>query len=97
MGVRILIAADWQGVLAWLAGALFIPSLALALGVWSGGSKAFEALYTVWWYIGPLHHVQNVDFAGTTAASSNAAAYMLVTAALLTTAYVGRRMRLGYV
>lgn len=96
VGVRLLIAADWQGVLAWLAGALFIPSLALALGVWSGGSKAFEALYTVWWYVGPLHHVPNIDFAGTTASSSNAAAYMLVTAALLATAYMGRRTRLGY-
>ncbi|HTZ98068.1 MAG TPA: hypothetical protein VMB18_16820 [Terriglobales bacterium] len=96
VGVRLLIAADWQGVLAWLAGALFIPSLALAMGVWSGGSKAFEALYTVWWYVGPLHHVPGIDFAGTTAASSNAAAYMLVTTALLATAYVGRRTRLGY-
>jgi hypothetical protein len=94
---RLLIGGDWQGLLAWTAGAVFVPSLALALGVWSGRSKAFEALYTVWWYIGPLHHVPAVDFAGTTAASSNAAAYWLAAAALLGTAYMGRRARLGYV
>jgi len=76
---------------------LFIPSLALALGVWSGRSKAFEALYTVWWYVGPLHHVPGVDFAGTTAASSSSAAYLLVAGALLMAAYMGRRARLGYV
>lgn len=94
-GVRLLLGGDWQGLLAWIAGALFIPSLALALGVWSGTSKPFEAIYTVWWYIGPLHHVPGVDFAGTTAVSSNAAAYMLVAAALLAAAYMGRRVRLG--
>jgi hypothetical protein len=97
VAVRLLIGGDWQGLLAWTAGAVFVPSLALALGVWSGRSKAFEALYTVWWYIGPLHHVPAVDFAGTTAASSNAAAYWLAAAALLGTAYMGRRARLGYV
>lgn len=95
-GIRLLLGADWQGLLAWAAGALFIPSLALALGVWSGRSKAFEALYTVWWYVGPLHHVRGMDFAGSTAVSSTPAAYMLAAAILLATAYMGRRARLGY-
>jgi len=95
-GIRLLLGADWQGLLAWTAGALFIPSLALALGVWSGSSKAFEALYTVWWYVGPLHHVRGMDFAGSTAVSSTPAAYMLAAAMLLATAYMGRRTRLGY-
>ena len=36
------ICGDWRGLLAWLTGALFIPTLALALGVWSGSSKLFE-------------------------------------------------------
>jgi len=95
-GVRLLMSDDWHGLLGWLAGALFIPSLALALGVWSGRSKAFEALYTVWWYIGPLHHTAGWDFMGTTPASSSSMAYILAAAALLATAYIGRRVRLGY-
>jgi hypothetical protein len=61
-GIRLLVSSDWQAAAAWLAGALFIPSLALALGVWSGSSKLFEALYTVWWYVGPLHQLPSLDF-----------------------------------
>ena len=52
--VRLALAGQSAGLLAWAAGVLFIPSLALALGVWSGTSKFFEALYTALWYVGPL-------------------------------------------
>jgi hypothetical protein len=33
------VAGDGSGLAAWAVGALFIPTLALALGVWSGSSK----------------------------------------------------------
>ncbi len=95
-GIRLLVAADWQSFAAWVAGAIFIPSLALALGVWSGGSRAFEAIYTLWWYIGPAHQVRGLDFAGTTAASSTAGIYALATVFALAIAYWGRRRSLGY-
>jgi hypothetical protein len=49
VGLRLLAAGDLSGLAAWLAGALFVPSLALALGVWSGTSKLFEGLYTTLW------------------------------------------------
>ena len=50
-----------------LSGSIFIPSLALASGVWSGTSKLFEILYLVIWYIGPLNHaVPELDYIGTT-------------------------------
>jgi hypothetical protein len=93
-GVRILLAGDSHALLAWVVGGVFIPSLALAFGVWSGRSKAFEAVYTAWWYVGPLHHVRGMDFAGTTANSATPAAYLLAGAALLLTAYAGRRARI---
>jgi hypothetical protein len=95
-GIRLLLGADWHSLAAWLAGALFIPSFALALGVWSGSSKAFEAIYTVWWYIGPGHHIPGLDFMGTTPASSSPATYALAALSLLALAYWGRRARLGY-
>ena len=68
VGVRLLLGGDWQALTAWLVGAFFIPSLALALGVWSASSKTFEALYTVWWYVGPAHFTPGIDFMGLTAA-----------------------------
>ena len=96
VGIRTLLGTDWQSFVPWLAGAFFIPSLALALGVWSGASKFFEALYTVWWYVGPANHSPGLDFMGTTAASSNPAFYLLAAGVLLAAAYFGRRVRVGY-
>jgi len=65
--IRLLAARDLMGACAWMVGALFIPTLALALGVWSGGSKLFEVVYTLLWYIGPANCVPGVDFMGVTA------------------------------
>ncbi|MEU9121270.1 hypothetical protein AB0C96_15690 [Streptomyces sp. NPDC048506] len=48
--VRLLAAADGPGVAAWAAGALFIPSLALALGTLSRTHRLFQAVYLPLWY-----------------------------------------------
>ena len=90
-GLRAFLAADWQSFVPWLTGALFIPSLALGLGVWSGSSKFFEALYTVWWYAGPANHTPGLDFM-----SSSPREYALAVFVLVAMAYWGRRARLGY-
>lgn len=95
-GIRLLLVGDWHSFDAWFAGALFIPSFALALGVWSGGPRAFEAIYTVWWYVGPGHELPGLDFMGTTPASSSPGTYALAAIALLIIAYCGRHARLGY-
>jgi hypothetical protein len=94
--LRLLAGGDWHGLLAWLAGALFIPSLALALGVWSGTSKPFEAIYTVWWYIGPLNHAPGFDFMGGRPGVSRPGFYFVLTVVLVVAAYGGRRARMAY-
>ncbi len=63
---RLLAGGEAGAVLAILAGALFVPGLALALGVWTGGPKAFEVLFTLLWYVGPLNRVPALDFSGAT-------------------------------
>ena len=93
-GIRLLMSQDWYGVAAWAAGALFIPTLALSLGVWSGSSKPFEALYTVWWYVGPAHYTPGLDFMGLTRQSANTTIYLVATIVLLAAAYWGRRVRI---
>jgi len=95
-GLRLLASSDWQAVAAWLAGALFIPSLALALGVWSGSSKLFEAFYTVWWYVGPLHQLPSLDFAGGSRASRSPGLYLILAASLLLASCLGRRRQVAY-
>jgi hypothetical protein len=90
--LRLMTAGDWHGLLAWFAGVVFIPSLALALGVLSGTSKPFEAIYTVSWYLGPLNHAPGFDFTG----STRPGFYLVLAAVLLTAAYCGRRVRMAY-
>lgn len=62
--VRLAIVGNSPGLIAWLAGALLLPSLALFLGVLSGTSKSFEGLLTVLWYVGPMNHTPGLDFTG---------------------------------
>ncbi len=92
-GARLALAGEARGLAAWLVGALFIPSLALALGVWSGTSRFFEALYTVLWYVGPLQPVPALDFMGASAAARASAVplvYLILAAVLLAAAFAGR-------
>ncbi|RIK29037.1 MAG: hypothetical protein DCC56_14350 [Anaerolineae bacterium] len=62
--IRFVIDGDTVGLIALLSGAIFIPSLALAAGVWSGTSKLFEILYMAIWYLGPLNKVPGLDYIG---------------------------------
>jgi hypothetical protein len=93
VGARLLLARNYPGLLGWIAGALFIPTLAVALGVWTGSSRPFEGLYTGLWYIGPLNHVPGLDFTGGANGAhtvKDACLYLAVTAALFTCALIGR-------
>lgn len=94
-GLHLLFAPDLNGLVTWMAAALFIPALALALGVMTLSRKPFEALYTVWWYLGPLHHSRNLDFIGTSPASSTPLLYLIACAFLLLIACGWRRLRLS--
>jgi hypothetical protein len=94
--LRLLMTGDWHGLFAWFASTLFIPSLALALGVLSGTSKPFEAIYTMWWYLGPLNHAPGLDFVANTPGASTAVYYFAFAASLVALAYFGRRARMAY-
>ena len=43
--LRFTVDGNTVGLLTLLSGVIFIPSLALASGVWSGSSKPFKILY----------------------------------------------------
>ena len=89
---RLVLAGQLNGLLAWGAGVLFIPSLALALGVWSGGSKLFEVVYVLLWYAGPISGATALDFAGATG-SNSPVVFLVLAGLLLVAAAVGRRVR----
>jgi hypothetical protein len=95
--LRLLAAGNMRALLAWLVGALFIPTFALSLGVWSGSSKPFEIIYTLLWYVGPMHATPPLDFMGSapaTAATRYPLMYLMVTCALIVVSLAGRKRQL---
>jgi hypothetical protein len=95
--LRLLMEGNWRGLLAWLIGAAFIPTLALALGVWSGTSKPFEILYTLLWYVGPMHAQVPLDFMGSAPATANTRVpfvYLALAVGIALAALAGRKRQL---
>lgn len=93
--IGLLMNGETANFLSIVAGALFVPSLAIALGVWSGTSKTFEAIYVAFWYIGPAHHTASIDFLATTdqAVYAGTPLVFAVVGALLFIAALGGRWR----
>jgi hypothetical protein len=61
--INFLLAGDSVSLFIWLSAALFIPSLALTLGIWSKSSKLFEVLHVSMWYLA-LNGIDTVDYFG---------------------------------
>jgi hypothetical protein len=98
--MNLLVHADWPGVSGWLAGAVFIPSLAIAVGLWTRTAKVFEIVYLLVWYLGPLHprDLPALDYLGATNASIAAgmpATFGLIAVGLWGLAFAARWFRLG--
>jgi hypothetical protein len=98
VGLRLLLTGQWASAGAWLVGALFIPTFALALGVWSGSGKLFEVVYLLLWYIGPLNQTRPLDFMGVVPAAVRTGmplVWLALTAGLAMAAVAGRRRQIA--
>jgi hypothetical protein len=95
---NVLRAGDLASLSAWMVATIFIPSLALALAVWSGSSKLFEVVYLVLWYAGPMNQfLPQLDFMGASdrAISSGIPVVFLIAGiALIGVALVGRQRKI---
>ena len=87
--LRLAVGSDTAGLLALLSGAIFIPSLALASGVWSGTSKLFEILYMLIWYLGPLNKLMALDYIGSHG-NGRPEFFIPVSILLISFAFIGR-------
>jgi hypothetical protein len=99
VGLRLLLSGEWPHLLGWGVAVLFIPTLALALGIWSGTSKAFEALYVALWYIGPMNRLAIFDYMGLSPEALEGGMpwiYLGLTALLLIAALVGRHRQIRH-
>lgn len=93
VAVRFLIAGEMSSLLSLFVGLMFIPSLALMLGVWTGSRKAFEVVYVLFWYLGPLNKVLELDYLGIHTADSWQI-YFVLSIVLSVLAVIGRKRQL---
>ena len=94
--IRTLAAGDMASLEALLIGALFVPTMALALGAVSGTSRLFETIYLVVWYIGPMNRMPALDYMGVTEAAvaqGMPTVYLLITILFGLLAILARRFR----
>jgi ABC-type transport system involved in multi-copper enzyme maturation permease subunit len=70
--LRMTVTADGPRVAAWIAGALFIPSLALLLGTASRTHRMFQASYLILWYAA-VNQLAAADYMGTVLAGGRPA------------------------
>ena len=93
-GLRWLFTGQWNHLLGWAVGLLFVPSLALTLGVWTNGSRLFEMLYFVLWYVGVFKAVTVLNYVGSTETAVGAGMpvyYLGFTVLLILLAVMGRQ------
>ena len=96
-GLRLLLTGRTEMFAALLVGAMFVSALALACGVWTNGSRAFQILYPVLCYLGFSGAFRWFDFKGVNHESVAAGAplfFLLLTAMLLMLAVLGRRRQI---
>jgi hypothetical protein len=95
--LNLVLHCEWLGLLALMVGALFISSMALALGVWTGSNKSFEFIYTMLWYIGPINQIESLDFMGALPGSVDQGIwqiYLAVTLILVVLGSIGRKLQI---
>jgi hypothetical protein len=63
--LRFILAGETISIIGWITAIVFIPSLALASGVLTSSSKAFEVMYVLWMYL-LTQKAPGFDFMGMT-------------------------------
>lgn len=94
---RASIAGQWAYATALLVGALFVPTVSLALGTLSGSRKLFEVVYLMIWYVGSIDHLSALDLMGTTdeaVTGTKLVVLVLLSIISLVVAFSARRMQL---
>ncbi|WP_410982100.1 hypothetical protein [Bacillus cereus] len=91
--IQFILIEDISLLLSWLSGIVFIPTLALAFGLWSRTRKLFEVVYMLLWYLGPVNHLPYVDFLGIS--TSYVIMYITLSILLLCIALVGQLQQMG--
>lgn len=95
--LRLMFTSQWSAVGGLVSGILFVPSLALTLGIWSNGSKLFEGGYLFLWYIASMYSLPALDFMGRVPVAYESRVpvyYLMIVIFLMSLAALGRRRQM---
>lgn len=93
-------AGEMGALLGVVSGVVFVPSFAIAMGMWSRSSWLFEITYLLLWYAGPLNGGEPIDFVGSTPESVQMGAplvFLGLSVVCLGVALLRRKLELGEV
>jgi hypothetical protein len=93
IAIRLASGGVWNLLLGWVAASVFIPALALMLGVWTNGGRTFEIVYFLLWLAAAKDPIVIFNFMGRShepGAELVPLFYLGVTAILLILAAAGR-------
>lgn len=96
VALNMLGSGQYAHLIALFVGALFIPAMALALGVWSGTNRLFEIVYLLWWYLA-FDGLPAIDFMGLTDEAilrGNPQIFSILVIGLLLIAVYGRKRKI---
>lgn len=96
--IKVLITGNLYSFYAIIIGALFISTLAISIGILTGGSKLFEVLFTIMVYCF-LNRIPVFDFIGAFEESrmvGMANYYVAITFALIILAFSARKRQIGH-
>jgi len=97
--IRLITTGHVDNLYAVAIGAIFVPSLALALGIWTNGTRTFEMLYLLLWYISIQGGATPFDYRGATPEALSSGVpfyYLLITCILILLAVIGRKKQLRF-
>ncbi|MEC0247975.1 Tat pathway signal protein [Paenibacillus chitinolyticus] len=87
MLIRFIVTGDVVHLIYAVSAAFFVPSFALALGIWTESKRPFELIYMLLWFLGPFNQLFYADFMGTAVPAGSAShltsASLLIIAVLL--------------
>ncbi len=95
--LRLAATGEWNLLFGWAVASMFIPALALTLGVWTNGGRTFEIVYFLLWLAAAKDPVLIFNFMGRSrepGAEWALLVYIAVTAMLLVCAAAGRKRQI---
>ncbi|MGL5437279.1 MAG: hypothetical protein ACRDBO_18195 [Lachnospiraceae bacterium] len=84
--IHLIAVGDIEHLVAFLIGILFINGFALTIGTLSQSRVPFEAIFIIWYYLGPIQNIPWLDFFGLQ--SITTVFYGLMALTLIATGYL---------